>query len=1026
MILSLLNKFDSGFEIISRISDLYALLGIAIPICIVIFLIITDKRKVIEQIAESVAEVPNHYYKKFRSYTMQYVDDLTNMKKGISSKQLKKQIRNNDVLDRVWFVIGEAGFGKTFLIEYLMYGYCLRKKMRSVILEDRGVIYIRMSSVLSIDDLYTRVNKSTNKKSILFLDAFDEFRELRYNDAIKVLDEIIGVVEQNFAICKKIVISSRLEPINGGTKTLRDYKLNSYSKVRNSGKLRILQINAFNNKQIYSLYKKIGGSGDDIEKQKRGQNKARMKEHLKNQKTSIFQMPFLICYADVLFKLVSNDKLSSLSCGEIYSNLVNYWIEREFAIYRNNFDKDSKGLQYDSYKENAYKTIFMIIDNMIERKCNNISYEDIRKLSIWEGYLDFNNILTRHLMHQFVDGFYEFAHLSLFEFFLAKKLTQESFEIRKRFLNDRLYVGLRRYYIDELISEKKKTVIDIIASIDSITIDNKVIKAFSISIESLFLLFNAEEVRCNQDMHVFVDDILIFFPLIKSIVYQEMAIQEGDIDAYMTKGILNLSNQGISKLNGIIRFINIRSLNISYNNIIDMRILSKIKDIEELYFYGYTYEIYNSLLNTALKKIGYTVTSLSDLDNFNNYAKTLIRIIDVKGEPEIYGVLYNLSSRGWNIEISSAIDSSILNNYIYNEKDSDNKIMVLIGIYHFHYKHFPYHINTLKTGQALGFNLIEQRKDEEGEKLLRDVYDKQKDVLGENERDTLITGMLIGRNLDYQKKYDESEKLLRDVYEKEKKVLGEKDVDTLIAGRQLGHNLTCQKKYEEGEKLLRDVYEKEIEVLGEKAEGTLLTSGILGLNLTKQKKYEEGEKLLRDVYEKGKEVLGENAEIILVACQVLGSNLTYQKKYEEGEKLLRDVYEKGKEVLGENTEITLVACQLLGLNLTQQKKYEEGEKLLRDVYEKGKEVLGENAEIILVACQVLGSNLTYQKKYEEGEKLLRDVYEKGKDVLGENAEVTLAAWQVLESNLTEQKNCEKGEKLLRDVAVVKDISKSCN
>jgi len=96
----MLFKIISGFiieklsRIFAMIDDFYAVSAILISITIAIFLFITDKRRVIRQIANAVVEDPRKYRRKFKSYTIQNLIDLTTTPgESINSKILVNRLK---------------------------------------------------------------------------------------------------------------------------------------------------------------------------------------------------------------------------------------------------------------------------------------------------------------------------------------------------------------------------------------------------------------------------------------------------------------------------------------------------------------------------------------------------------------------------------------------------------------------------------------------------------------------------------------------------------------------------------------------------------------------------------------------------------------------------------------------------------------------------------------------------------------------------------------------------------------------
>lgn len=258
---------------------------------------------------------------------------------------------------------------------------------------------------------------------------------------------------------------------------------------------------------------------------------------------------------------------------------------------------------------------------------------------------------------------------------------------------------------------------------------------------------------------------------------------------------------------------------------------------------------------------------------------------------------------------------------------------------------------------------------------------------------------LWGKALNEDGQFDEAENVLRDLYQRQSESIGEKDRKSLETQQLLGEALYDDGQYEAAEKELKECWEKRKEILGERDKDSLVTQMWLGIMLYKEKKYKEAESVLRDCCEKRKEVLGERDKDSLHTQLWLGATLNQEKKYQEAEKMLRDCCGKRKEILGERDEDTLTAQNWLGTALYDDGQYEEAERELNECWVKQKEVLGERDKDSLHTQLWLGATLYQEKKYEEAEVILRDCYEKQKEVLGETHPETLCTKKHLEDVL---------------------------
>lgn len=111
----------------------------------------------------------------------------------------------------------------------------------------------------------------------------------------------------------------------------------------------------------------------------------------------------LLAYID---DLVIDNTISYNSAYEIYKALVHKWVNRE-AIDNNVLYEFSEKVAEYMYN----KKIIYINEEEIEKICKN-----------FEMQLEYIEAKTRSLLNRDVGGNYKFAHKSILEYFLAKKL----------------------------------------------------------------------------------------------------------------------------------------------------------------------------------------------------------------------------------------------------------------------------------------------------------------------------------------------------------------------------------------------------------------------------------------------------------------------------------------------------------------------------------------------------------------------------------------------------------------------------
>ncbi len=982
-----------------------------------------DKKRVISQIATCNGMVGKEYKKEhkkvFKSYVAQNLIDVSNNKKNVTFKSLAKEIRNSNLEDKVWFIIDESGIGKTTILEHLVFKYALRRNVRAEYIEGRNCVYKKFKNISCLKDLLENIEKAANGTTI-FLDAFDEFLVLRNEDASDILDKMFEAIRNNYPALGKIVITTRLTPLKNGLQLIQDNKTNNLSSTNT--KVRILKVNHFTKEQILALYTKAGGTKyininekNKIEKLMKGKYPKRMEDYLKNHEKSIFNIPFTIKYADTLFENISDKDIGKLNVENIFPMLVEIWLKRELDIYNCGIGKSSDHLDFESFSENIFGNINDVIGYLIEKDTFQIPKDEFEKIIAQHSLIDMNSAITRNVFLQNVDGSYEFSHLLLLEYFLAKRLVKEKYKLTKKYLLDSFFSGIKKKYLNELVTSIPDIVEKLNVSIKYYN-KNKIKYEGVIKEDDLIKILEADILSLKSETIFTIDEFLDIFPMVKSIYFNNMRLTGEDIESFIEEGYLDLSNQSLVTIDGIDKFGYTVCLDISGNMIQDLKPINNLTGLSELY-------VFNSLEGVRLddikipllEKFGTSIDLEHQIDAVLRKVNSKQYILEPNNNNlNLFVLLWKKSKEGVDIWLKSAADSSLLIKILDGEGTIDEKIYLLSALYYLKNKSFPFSRDTLLTGHNLGSCLIEQGKYEEAEELYKEVYERRK-VIGEEAEATLATGHNLGHCLHKQGKYEEAEAVFKEVYERRKKAKGKEAEATLDTGHNLGYCLDGQGKYEEAEAVYKEVYERSKKARGEEAETTLITGHNLGYCLLSQGKYEEAEEVNKEVYERRKKVRGEEDEETLTTGHNLGYCLLSQGKYEEAEEVYKEVYEQMKKVIGEEAEETLTTGSNLGYCLIKQEKYEEAEEVLTEVYERRKKVIGEAAKATLSTGNNLGCCLSKQGKYEEAEAVLKEVYEKIKKVIGEEAEDTLTTGDNLVCCLNKQGKYEKAEAVLKEV-----------
>jgi len=142
--------------------------------------------------------------------------------------------------------------------------------------------------------------------------------------------------------------------------------------------------------------------------------------------------------------------------------------------------------------------------------------------------------------------------------------------------------------------------------------------------------------------------------------------------------------------------------------------------------------------------------------------------------------------------------------------------------------------------------LYSQGRFPEAEKVLTEVLDLERQVLGPENRNTLVTATNLAYVLMKEGKLPESEKLYREALEIQRRTIGSDAPETLTTMSYLGMIANAGGHYAEAEKLQREALDTQQRVLGPQHSDTLTSMMFLARTIAKEGRYAEAEKLDRE------------------------------------------------------------------------------------------------------------------------------------------------------------------------------------
>jgi tetratricopeptide (TPR) repeat protein len=122
--------------------------------------------------------------------------------------------------------------------------------------------------------------------------------------------------------------------------------------------------------------------------------------------------------------------------------------------------------------------------------------------------------------------------------------------------------------------------------------------------------------------------------------------------------------------------------------------------------------------------------------------------------------------------------------------------------------------DTLRSASDLSWTLYEEGKYAESEKLLREILEVQRRVLGPEDPQTLQSMSDLGWTLGEEGHYDEAERMERKALDIRRRVLGPEHPDTQTSMNNLAGIFEWEGHYAEADKLFRELIDLDRRIRG--------------------------------------------------------------------------------------------------------------------------------------------------------------------------------------------------------------------
>jgi len=531
-------------------------------------------RRILKEIWGQNVSRPRLYMKHFvkRDFRTLY----TTSSQLFTHRQLLRYIKSNDIKNSpIVFIIGEAGAGKTRLMQQYAYNLRARSDMYESLIPKLGLgtqVKCFSFSRLSITKLSDELNNCANPAhTIILLDGFDSCPELKTHSAEEVFDDLFSVMKKESSRFKRIVITTRIEAFAKGSEILGSKSiLQKYAFGRQKTQPLVVAVQPLESKQIRQMFFAGLPFRDKhlrLSLFQRMQVSFKLRSYLRSlQGQCIFENAFFCGYADTILKASDIESSCLVEQYEAMQVIVNSLFQKEYHT------QDKAGfLDTDNISENDFR---VEIENILKEA--SLIMERENRNYIIDQELSENSVLysnTRVLLVRNGEQL-KFLHDLFFEYFLLLGVEQLDYITKYRIFNgehSRINkIRANQYYIKMFVNNKY-------------TIDFRLlIDCINTEIKSIEQLFSLEKVMVNPDTSIAIIDILNLLPLVKDVSFSCYHLYGENILDLMENGYLDLSSQNLVNLDNISAFGEFRSLDISGNKIEDLSALSVYSSLDKL------------------------------------------------------------------------------------------------------------------------------------------------------------------------------------------------------------------------------------------------------------------------------------------------------------------------------------------------------------------------------------------------------------------------------------------------------------
>ena len=457
---------------------------------------------------------------------------------------INRDLSNSMYRDKYYIILAEAGMGKTTFMLNLYARYAQKLKG-----SDYQIKLFPLSFPDTIDKVL-QIPAEQRANTILLLDAFDEDHE-----AIKAHQKRLHSILQKVNDFKEVIFTCRTQFFPQEEEESGEVGVLKFKYQDKTYQFRKIYLSPFCTEDVKAYLKKNYGLFQ--------LSKRRKAEKIVLHSPNLMVRPMLLRYIDDLIK----DRDYYSTTYQIYSELIDRWIEREVRRRPDNQEKYRKDL-YTFSREVA-------IDMYLQRKRRGamIISDDELKVIAEKNNVDLGTLelKTRALLHMNSLHQCTFAHKSILEYFLVTEAFYNPDFAQKLDLSELEQGELLR---KEILFEKAKSLFGRYKTYDS----SKSKEFVNIKLSDIEKVKHAALIKIDpHDMQV-----LRIFKSLGLLQINDIQIGVDQLDHFLYNNSLDLSSRGLNQINDLQFLTNLERLDLSDNHITDVTPLTNLKHLKQL------------------------------------------------------------------------------------------------------------------------------------------------------------------------------------------------------------------------------------------------------------------------------------------------------------------------------------------------------------------------------------------------------------------------------------------------------------